>query len=549
MHSATQRAATALAVAVVVVAVLHTPALSSTWTSTDDTPLILDDTPFLLSDGAALAAFRRPFFPAEGHRQRYYRPLVTASFVADAAIEPPPSAVSFHRTNVLLHAATTALVALLAESLGLSPVYAAGVGLLFGFHPSVVETVAWVPGRSDGLMAVFALAAMVAWFRSSREVDTSRRWLAVHVACFALALLSKETAIVVPFLCALHAALVEKKPALLRAPGIWAAWAAVFAGYAVLRWRALGAAGASAESFSVSNAGLAGVISYGKLFLPIEHDVLATVRDSSWVPGVAALGLVAAAARRVHVERRRAVLWALGIVPLFALAPTLLVADFLILDNRLYLPLAGVAIGLALAVDDLLAQGVVSNAVLHGAFGVLVIVAGALTVRRARAFESPRAFCEAAVDGSPHLGLAHLNLGAVEYKDGNFHAAEREFRVALECNPSEPSAHNDLGLLHLDAGELGPAESEFLAELALNPNYSKAHYNLGLVLSRTGREEAARDHFERAVAIAPGDISSWGELLKYWGRRDLKRSGEIVTRMETLGVRFETFGGSQGPQR
>ncbi len=71
--------------------------------------------------------------------------------------------------------------------------FAGGAALLFAVHPAAVQTVAWVPGRSDGLMAVFALASLLAWLHFDRS--GSRLALGAHLALMAAALLSKETAI------------------------------------------------------------------------------------------------------------------------------------------------------------------------------------------------------------------------------------------------------------------------------------------------------------------------------------------------------------------
>jgi len=167
-----------------------------------------------------------------------------------------------------------------------------------------------------------------------------------------------------------------------------------------------------------------------------------------------------------------------------------------------------------------------------------------LTLGYSPAFVSPDAFSKAAVVGSPHLPLAHVNLGSAEYRAGDLQAAEQEFRRAIELDPRWPVAHNNLGLIFLNRGELRPAEEQFLAELSNSPNYPKAHFNLGLVLAGTGRAEAAAEHFERTVQLVPTDIAAWGELLKYWGPRDGARAGQIMNTMEQLGVRFHAPGGS-----
>ena len=515
----------ALAVAV------YAPTLSADWTSTDDTELVLDDAAFLSSDGALRAAFGRPFFPL-GPRRAYYRPLVTVSFVLDTPRGERPTPEPYHRTNVLLHAASSAAVFFFVNALGVAPVASALAAALFAIHPVTAQTVAWIPGRCDGLMALFALGALIAWIAFDRT--SSRRAILAHHALFAAALFSKEAAIALPLAAVAHSLVVTKRSA-FRAPIACVGWAFVGAVWFVLRRSAVGAIDSSATLGTALHNSSALIIGMGKLLVPVELDVLATLRDSSLLPGAFAVGLLAAASLTIRTARR-CFLWAAVALPLLFLLPALAVSDFLILDNRLYLPLAGIAAGAALCAEAWGSR--LPKQVLGGAWAVAAIVLAVSTRRHADSFSSPRAFSEAAVSGSPHLGLAHLNLGAVEYRDGRLDDAKKEFERALAENPTEPVAHNDLGLVYLNSGDLERAESEFTNELRANPNYSKAHFNLGLVLERTGRLDLAREHFEKTVTLVPGDTEAWGELLKYWAPRDAARAETIEQRMESLGVHF-----------
>jgi pimeloyl-ACP methyl ester carboxylesterase len=98
----------------------------------------------------------------------YYRPLVMTSFWLDhKAWGTNP--YGFHLTNVLLNTIASVLVAaLLVELLGRSwPAFVAG--LVFALHPAHVESVAFVSGRTDVMMAVFVLLAFLALGRYRRK--------------------------------------------------------------------------------------------------------------------------------------------------------------------------------------------------------------------------------------------------------------------------------------------------------------------------------------------------------------------------------------------
>ena len=520
----------------IVAFLVYYPSLESRWTDTDDIQLIVEDARFLTTGSAIPDAFERPFFPAGGIGKRYYRPLITASFMADSGHEGTPLPGPFHMTNALLHALSSVLVFFLARCLVSRLELAGTAALLFAVHPAAVQSVAWVPGRSDGLMAVFALASVLAWVNFDRS--SSRSALGSHLSLLAAALLSKETAIAVVPVAVSYSLLVTRRYERVRSRLVWLGWLVTVSAWLALRTSQLGGLGSETGVATVLRNVPTLLVGIGKLLVPVDLAVLATMRDSAWWPGCVALLMLTSAAMWMRDERRRFFIWAAIILPLLLLAPTLAVADFLILDNRLYLPLVGIALAVAVFAEQVLVFFANSKKMLYPCLVIAIVALAMRSVQYARAFESPRSFCEAAVAGSPHLALAHVNLGSTEFRDGHFEAAEQQFRHAIAIDPRWPVAHNDLGLLYLNRGQLTQAESEFTIELSNNPDYPKAHFNLGLVLIRTGREEAARFHFERVVQFVPSDTAAWGELLKYWSTRDPSRANEIMAKMQKLGVRF-----------
>src|SRR5581483_8137450 len=68
--------------------------------------------------------------------------------------------------------------------------------LLFGLHPIHLETVAWISGVTDSLMALLLIPAFITYMHF-REGGVAR-WIAACLVLYALALLSKDTAIVLP---------------------------------------------------------------------------------------------------------------------------------------------------------------------------------------------------------------------------------------------------------------------------------------------------------------------------------------------------------------
>jgi hypothetical protein len=75
----------------------------------------------------------------------------------------------FHLTNLLVHAAASAVVFLIiVDILGSEPAAVAGA-LLFAWHPVQVEPMAWVTGLRDLLAGFFSLLALLFYVRFAKR--------------------------------------------------------------------------------------------------------------------------------------------------------------------------------------------------------------------------------------------------------------------------------------------------------------------------------------------------------------------------------------------
>ncbi len=145
----------------------------------------------------------------------YYQPLAMISLMLDcgmgARLNNP---WIFHATSIALHAASSALVAILLYLLlGNAPV-AALAGLLFAAHPMSVDVVAWVAERKTGLATFFALLSLIFYALYARRqpvssqsrpaggpTSSARRWTNLpwmSLVFFMLAVMSKPTTVMLP---------------------------------------------------------------------------------------------------------------------------------------------------------------------------------------------------------------------------------------------------------------------------------------------------------------------------------------------------------------
>jgi hypothetical protein len=75
--------------------------------------------------------------------------------------------------------------------------------LLFGLHPVHIESIAWISGVTEPLGAVPFLAATICYIKARHSARPSA-WLVPSVALYAVALLNKETTIVLPAVLAVY---------------------------------------------------------------------------------------------------------------------------------------------------------------------------------------------------------------------------------------------------------------------------------------------------------------------------------------------------------
>ncbi len=105
----------------------------------------------------------------------------------------------WHLSSLLLHIGVTYLVYQLSAQLLNDRWTAVLAALLFAFHPIHVESVSYVTASTDLLVALFVLTGILSYARF-RERKPAPGFLVLSLLAAALAMLSKETAVMFPWL-------------------------------------------------------------------------------------------------------------------------------------------------------------------------------------------------------------------------------------------------------------------------------------------------------------------------------------------------------------
>ena len=114
----------------------------------------------------------------------------------------------WHFSNVLVHVLATLLLYALARELTRDTLMAAVTALIFGLHPAHIESVDWASGVTDPLLAVFFFGSLLLFIRGQPL------W---SLVLFAISLLEKETAIILPVVIFAYAWLFARDTGRLRA--------------------------------------------------------------------------------------------------------------------------------------------------------------------------------------------------------------------------------------------------------------------------------------------------------------------------------------------
>jgi protein O-mannosyl-transferase len=465
----------------------------------------------------------------------YFRPVVTLANTVTWTISGGRPGL-FHLHNLLAHAATAGLLAILASMLGLSQGAALLVGACFALHPASSEAVAWISGRTDVFAAFFTLLSLVllVGWRSSRLSRWPKAAIPALVsASVFLALASKESAAVLLVLVPL----VLLRPGRLdrmgsepaaggRTRGLYAAWIASAAGaglYLILRFGVLGAGALGGRRALpdrgdlLSRALLGGnlLLSYlARLIVPrpltVEPPPALTQAHPPVFLGLLGLLLLLAAGSLwlLWIRRRSsapAVVLGLGLFLLGLLPVLQFISTGEIYGERfLYLPSAGLFLLLGSLSDGWLRRGGGRAWIVLAVLGLPWVI---LLQARLPAWKDELSLFSSAVRVHPQSARALANLGSAQSKLGLLAEADKNLAEAVRLDPKDPWKHAQYGSLLVNLGRAEEGTRELESVWAGGLRSRTLRKNLGIGWIRTGRYAEAAQILQEAVDLDPQDPS------------------------------------------
>jgi len=521
----------------------------------DDVPQVAGlDVPSNLSDW--LSAPARPWWPTS-HEKNIWRPLTRISILAQKAMYPG-QAWTFYLINILMHCLTGYLLFRVALKIGFGASSALLGSLIFTVHPLHSEAVHQVVGRAEILACCWILLGCLCY--ASNPHWRHNIWM--QPICFALALCSKESAVIYPLITGLiclklTGGYTAHENGRQNARSAWNSYYATLALHLVilavfLRCKHVVTGGLIEPSSSIPEyenilatmpfekrlPAALGIFGYAssRLILPIQ---LAPDYSSesvplgqgwdwgwSWAGFVLILLVTTWCIRNARQHKSGWMLFLAGLLSWLLTSNLAFVIGVSMAERLWYFPSACACLGLGWLVARLLNQ---PNRVLiryrSASKCILIILLIAGSWNYAPAWRNPFQLARWTVDRFPESWRGNINLSREYYHLRDFEAGLRHARKAIRLQPSHALGWDWIGLnatfINDRQAEADPA---FLRALELGPDLHEIHRHRSNLLQIQGRfAEASK------------------ALRKYLSQPGITDREEIARRLEQLNARTDSI--------
>jgi tetratricopeptide (TPR) repeat protein len=505
-----------------------------------------DDRHITRSDLGSVEGLWRIWFDL-GATQQYY-PLTHSAFWIQHKFWGDDT-LGYHLINILLHALSAFLVAVVLRRLGAPGANLAAV--IFALHPVQVESVAWITELKNTLSGVLYLSAALVYlhFDQSRR----KRLYVLAMVLFVLALLAKTVTATLP--AALLVVLWWKRGRLTWRRDVQplAPWLVLgVAGGVLTAWverTMVGAQGGEFHFTLIERCLIAGRVIWfylGKLFWPANLNFIYPrwqISQGVWWQYLYPLGLIALlAALWLLRKRTRAPLAAMlffcgSLFPVMGFFNVYPFRYSFVADHFQYLA--------CIAIIALFSAGLASlakqwNFRPRSAAVVMMLFWGGVLVfptwSQSRQYADGETLYRTTLSRNASCWMAHNNLGNALQGEGRLEEAVTHYNEAVRLKPDFAEAYNNLGDALHGLGRPEEAVASYEKALRLMPDLAGAHYNLGNALRESGRLEEAVAQYREALRHEPGLAAAHGNLGAALER--LGRLEEAVTHL-TEAVRLK----------
>jgi hypothetical protein len=485
--------------------------------------------------------FKSEFHHFARSQGNFYRPLLTLSFMLDYKLwgeaatgaktanqlVADGAAGGFHFTNMVMHIGVALLVFFLVRSVFGKETLALAVSLLFVAHPIHTQAVTYVSGRGDMLTNLFLLSSFLMYWRvSGADAESDSRQhraqdavcVAGAIVCYIAALLSKESAIILPFLvlaCALVFRERRNRKTLVIIIGLFICMVV----YAVLRETSLKFGVSTTDPLPFGERLLKGAQAFATyvrlLFVPVGLHMERGVEEVAPLAVIFTIACFAGACLFVWKRWREnpaiafALLWFLiawlpvsGIYPLNAA----------IAEHWLYLPSIGFIALVVGSLDQFLTSERIrlSQRQLRrlsvGALAIILLCFTGLTIRRNTDWHDNISLFTSTLEYAPNSSRVHYNLAVAYQGQDENDKALKEFLETVRLDPGNAYVWLDLAAIYAGKRQMREAAQSYMEAISRKPNdpeITEAYINLGKMYYDVGQREQAVQLWQKALELRP----------------------------------------------
>lgn len=479
----------------------------------------------------------------------YWHPLAWISHAVDYAIwglRP----FGHHLTSILLHAINSGIVVclvgkLFATATANSPapgvkiwlnergsLIAAGVtGILFGFHPLHVESVAWIAERKDLLFSFFYLLSILSYTTYSDFPPKAgvmaccrNRWYWTALILFVFALASKPMAVTLP----VALVLLDWYPLRRFPPAqnllVWSCeklpfvlLSVIVSVSTIIAQKAVGAV-TSLSDLSLTVRVLVAFRSLMRylwqVIAPIDllplypYPMSVSLVTPEYLAAILVVcGISLASILAVHKQPVWLVAWFFFVITLLPVIGIVQSGPQPMADRFVYLPsLAPFAvIGAASAWLWPRWSGYPGGKRIAAVLAMVPVMAMAsLTLKQVRIWNSSITLWSHVIDREPgKIHLAYHNRGVALVASGEFDLAVKDADQAIALKPDYVDAYHNRGLAFAGKGEFDLALADFAMAISLEPGNAAFYHSSGGAYAGKGDFARAIENYTTAIALEP----------------------------------------------
>jgi tetratricopeptide (TPR) repeat protein len=470
----------------------------------------------------------------------YYRPLFLLWLRINYALFGL-NPTGWHALSIALQIIVVVQVYWLGRRLLRSDGAAAFAAALFAVHPVHIESVAWISGSTDPMLAVFMLASTLAFLRYLDEIGSGQggKWAhAASLVFFGFALLSKEVAVMLPLMLLPTAVYTRKQHTSVRDVELAAVpYFLLITAYLLVRQYALSGFSHPLTRLSTKNMVLTWpsvmALYARQLIAPFWISPYLNVRWATaitrefWVSLAICVALLCIAWIAWKRSSDRKLLNALYAWTLLPLLPVLYIKVFseseVAHDRYLYLSSVGFCILVVALVQALTKRLTLPPGMLKSIGAALLVLLATVTISGELYWASDLLLFKHALEVAPENGAAALNLGISYAEHKRPDLAEPLLKGIYTRSPKSALAAYNYGELLARTGQWALAEPVMRHALDLDPRNAgwwMEFSNVEITLGRVAEAQAAAKEAVHLRPDAPGYHAVLGVLAMKAGDRN-----------------------------